>query len=272
MGTFCVCRSDRVIRAGSIRVEYWNRTGGLVSEDRKTPGGYRGHGVWAQGGRIACSLLWVGLFLTSGSAATAQQSASTAEQPAYYAGKMVRFTPAGARRGKTLAVGNMRLGSILNRTPDDHRLNAYLVCPGTDPQPGKDGVSCSLVLNSLPRTDEPVEWDVYWVVILDPALTPSFTGEKELLVTAQQAFTPGGEFEFADLPGAAVLRKYLHIHSLEGLASFELDQGDLPKVIIVPSRFAIRASAVDPDAQSPSSSVLTESAPHRAGASGGNAR
>jgi hypothetical protein len=204
-----------------------------------------------QRGRIACGLLWASVLVTSGAVLPAQEPAAiSGAEPAYYEGKVVRFTPVAAKRAKTLVVSDVPLGPVLSDDkPNDHRPNVYVVCPGAQPRLGKDGLTFNLVLSSLPRTEEPVEWDIYWVVVLDPAVRTGFTGEMELLLAAQKGFTPGGEFGLADVPGAALLRKYLHIDSLAALAPFGRSGGDLPELMIVPSHIAVRASAVDPGSE-----------------------
>jgi hypothetical protein len=161
-----------------------------------------------------------------------------------------------------MVVGDLRLGRVLaDPTPNDHRDNVYVVCPGAKPEPGKPGENFRLVLSTMPRTEAPLEWDIYWVIVLDPTLPTSFTSESDLLMAAQKAFTPGPDFSFSGIPGAALLRKYLHIDSREGLAPFQVAGGDLPKLIMVPAHMAIRASAVAPDAPPPQPSPLVTTPP-----------
>ncbi len=91
--------------------------------------------------------------------------------------------------------------------------------------------------------------------MLDPSLPGNFTSERELLLAAQDAFVPGDLFELEDMPAAALLQRYLHIESLADMEKFRRPDGALPRVIIVPSKFVVRASVVDPDAPPPESAV-----------------
>jgi len=235
-----------------------------------------------QPGRIACELLCAGLFLTAGYAAQAQKPvAAGGSESAYEDGRVVQFTPVIARHGKTLVVGDLRLGRALaDPTPNDHRPNVYVVCPGTRTEDGKPGEDFSLILSTLPRTEAPIEWDVYWVVVLDPAMPVKLTGEGDLLMAAQKAFTPDRDFDFANIPGAALLRKQMHIESRKGLGPYEIAGGDLPRLIIVPAHVAIRASAVAPATSppppppplSPHLEAPPQSSPRSAGPAGESAK
>ena len=178
------------------------------------------------------------------------------EQPnpattAFHGGKEVRFIPAPVEHTRALILGDRVLGPLLpDQKPSDHRRNLYVVCPGTQNHADRhSGLAFNLVLNSLPQAEAPVEWDVYWVVVLDPALPANFDNERDLLLAAQYAFEPGESFTFEQIPGVALLRNRVHINSLEGLDTFRYSDGTLPRLIIVPSRLVIRASAFDSDSQ-----------------------
>ncbi len=167
---------------------------------------------------------------------------------AYHQGKEIRFTPATVRRGRVLAVGGLVIGPLdADGHPRDRRPNLYIVSPGSELHGNGQDLDFNLIVSGVPRTEEPVEWDVYWAVVLDPALQADITGENQLLLAAQDAFAPGDLFDFADIPGQDLLREYLHIDSLAGLDSYRRPGGALPRVIIVPAHFVVRASAVDPD-------------------------
>jgi hypothetical protein len=127
----------------------------------------------------------------------------------------------------------------------------YVVCPGTQYPGGEEGTfGFSVVLNSLPRSEEAVNWDVYWAIVLDPALDTSFQSERDLLLATQDAFESGDELDLEEIPGAALLREKLHIASMSDLVSFRRPDGTLPRLLIVPSHLVIRAGAGDPDALS----------------------
>jgi len=218
-----------------------------VSEHGNLATGFGGRGIYVR--HLVCA----GLVLTAACVAQTQTpSVARGSEPAYESGKMVSFTPVAGWRGKSLVVGDLRLGRVLTgQRPSDHRPNLYVVCPGFKSEPDKDQGDYGLVLSTLPRTSAPIEWDVYWVVVLDPASPTNLTGESDLLMAEQKAFTPGPDFDFADIPGVALLRKYLHIDSRAGLGPYELAGGDLPTLIMVPAHITIRAGAFDPETLKP---------------------
>jgi hypothetical protein len=161
---------------------------------------------------------------------------------------VVRFVPPSVQPGRALVVGDTLLGPLLtDQKPSDHRPNLYVVCPGTQYGDEEGTLGFNVVLNSLPRSEEAVNWDVYWAIVLDPALDTSFQSERDLLLAAQDTFESDGELAFEEIPGAALLREKLHIASLPDLASFRRPDGTLPRLLIVPSRLVIRANAADPD-------------------------
>lgn len=152
------------------------------------------------------------------------------------------MVPSVARHGRMMKVGDTVLGALVRRKPDDHRPNLYVVAPGQQHH-GPDGTDFNLVVNELAESRSPVVWDVYWALVLDPALETSFTGERELLIAAQDGFLPEESEAFERLPAAGFLREYLHIDSVAGLSSYRREDGMLPRVIIVPAGMAVRASA-----------------------------
>jgi len=177
--------------------------------------------------------------------ADAPGSASTA----YLRNLLVPFHLAPLEKGqKAFSIGPWQFGArVSDRKPRDHRLNLYLVAPGTQHRAeGHEEFDHNDVINALPPEGTVAEWDVYWVIVLDPAPHEELRDEHDLIVEAQKAFVPGDLFEFRDIPGKAFLRAFLDIDSLDGLAPYRLKDGRLPRVIIVPAGFAIRASAGEP--------------------------
>lgn len=175
---------------------------------------------------------------------------------AYLRNLLVPFHLAPLEKGQQpFSIGPWQFGARMSdRKPRDHRLNLYLVAPGTQHQAeGYEEFDHNDVINALPREGTVAEWDVYWVIVLDPALRQDLRSEDALIVEAQEGFVPGDLFEFQDIPGQAFLRAFLAIDSLDELAPYRLKDGRLPRVIIVPAGFAIRASAGEagPEAQAP---------------------
>lgn len=198
--------------------------------------------------RLACAVVCASALL-GGVAAHAQQD--TPAEVAYHSDKQIVFRPAAVRRGRVLVIGDAVLGPVLKtERPNDRRPNLYVVCPGND---GSDDYK--LVTSMLPKTDEPVDWDVYWVVVLDPSLHANLLGERDLIVAAQDGFVPAELFDFDEIPGAALLRDWMHIDSIAALGQFRRPDGTLPRVLITPSHFTIKASAIDPDAPPPESRI-----------------
>ncbi|MGH9492706.1 MAG: hypothetical protein ACRD2K_04325 [Terriglobales bacterium] len=192
----------------------------------------------------------------AGCAAALWAGTPTADPPAqvataYLRNQLVTFSLAPPEQGQQpFSIGPWQFGArVSDRKPRDKRLNLYLVAPGTQHHAeGWEDFDHNDIINALPPEGAVVEWDVYWAIVLDPALRQDLRSEQELIVKAQEGFVPGDLFEFQDVPGQAFLRTFLNIDSLAGLAPYRLKDGQLPRVIIVPAGFAIRASAAPPEA------------------------
>ncbi len=176
---------------------------------------------------------------------SAPASGSARAQTAYFEGRTVDFRTAPPAPGqRALKLGPWRFGAhTAHATPRDKRPNLYLVAPrGSDPLGGK-AVAATAVINTVPLDNAAVDWDVYWVLVLDPQAQQDFRSERELLLTAQNEFQPDEGFAFHDIPSGAFLRRYLKINSLEGLEKYRRHSGNLPQLLIVPAGFTVRASA-----------------------------
>jgi hypothetical protein len=171
----------------------------------------------------------------------------TSLQSAYLDGEEVAFRIAPASRGKRpLVLGPWQFGVPAEfGKPRDGRLNLYLVSPGSGHRvPGWDEFDHNGIVNTVPaRRGAVLEWDVYWAIVLDPKLHDELRSEHDLLVAMQAGFRPHDLLEFDDIPGRAFLRTFLEIDSLRGLRRFRRRDGRLPRVVIVPAGFAIRAGA-----------------------------
>jgi hypothetical protein len=180
---------------------------------------------------------------------------------AYLRNQLVSFRLAAAEKGqRPFTIGPWQFGTrVSDRKPRDKRLNLYLVAPGTQHHAaGYEDFDHNDVLNALPPADAVVEWDVYWAIVLDPTLRQDLRSEQDLIVKAQEGFVPGDLFEFQDIPGQAFLRAFLGIDSLDGLAPYRRRDGRLPRVIIVPAGFAIRARAALPEAEGESAATAAQ--------------
>lgn len=187
---------------------------------------------------------------------------------AYYDGREVsiKFVPAAPARRRgllplrrndvTFRFGPWQYGlQIHEARPVDGRPNLYVVSPGDEyTSDAAAEFNHTVLLDSLgPKAtsnktadDPPVrQWDVYWAVVLDPALRTDFHSERELLVAAQQEFDAGTLANFEQVPGRAVLRDFLKVASLTALERFRRKGGGWPRLLIVPARFSMRASVSD---------------------------
>ena len=191
---------------------------------------------------MACGLLLAAIVYAAGPRETARIQIDSA----YYKGETVPFkvVDTGSRRSQ-LHVGPWLLGvRAADSTPRDRRRNLYVVFPGSQHRaPGWGEYDHNCVLSDLPTSDEPVEWDVYWAVVLDPNLHEEFRSEQELVLAAQSGFLPPDLLEFTDVPSEGFLRSQMRIRSLTELARFRRKDGTLPRLLITPARYAVQGKA-----------------------------
>lgn len=192
--------------------------------------------------RFACVLLCAG---TVSAATPTGEPRPVQISSAYYHGQQVKLTLDGLMSTKSTArLGPWVLGARLqDGRPHDNRKNLYVVFPGV--QYHNDGwpdYDLNCVVNSLPVGDEPVEWDVYFALVLDPSVQDDFRDENDLVLAGQASFRPADLMEFQDVPASLFLRTRMKIDSLTGLAKFRHKNGMLPRVAILPAGFAIRAT------------------------------
>jgi hypothetical protein len=67
--------------------------------------------------------------------------------------------------------------------------------------------------------------------------------ERELLLAKHQTFRPATLFEFKDVPAHALMAERLGIKSMADLKRFRRKDGTLPRLLILPARLAVRATA-----------------------------
>jgi len=192
--------------------------------------------------RFACVLLCAG---TVSAATPTGEPRPVQIGAAYYHGQQVKLTLDGLMTTKSTArLGPWVLGARLKDSrPHDSRKNLYVVFPGV--QYHNDGwpdYDLNCIVNSLPVGDEPVEWDVYFALVLDPSVQEDFRDESDLVLAGQASFRPADLMEFQDVPANLFLRTRMKIDSLTGLAKFRHKNGMLPRVAILPAGFAIRAT------------------------------
>ncbi|HKD82047.1 MAG TPA: hypothetical protein VKH81_20310 [Candidatus Angelobacter sp.] len=163
----------------------------------------------------------------------------------YHDGDDLIFTPEAAGTRKLAAIGPWNLGERLgDDRPADRRLNLYVVVPGVQYRSsGKAEYDHNLIINKYTVDGKPRDWDVFWCFILDPSLRPDLRSERELLLAKHQTFRPSALFEFKDVPSHAVMAERLGVKSLADMKRFRRKDGTLPRLLILPARLAVRATA-----------------------------
>jgi hypothetical protein len=202
---------------------------------------------------ISLALVFAALIAVALSQAASFPWTKNVVETAYFEGRTVEYSPARAHWGeKMFRLGPWDLGpKLTSQEKDDKRPNLYVVVPGTARvNPSAPEYNHNLVLSGLPKTDDLSDFDVYWALILDPNVKEDIRAETQLLLAAQEPFTPGADFQFASIPSHAFLDSYLHINSLEQLSAFQRPDGSLPKVAIIPAKLAVRAKITEPETQS----------------------
>lgn len=163
---------------------------------------------------------------------------------AYYESSSVQFVPEAASTRHLASLGPWTFGQRLHEDkPLDKRLNLYVVMPGSQyhslSNPEYDH---NLVVNTLTH-EKTREWDIFWCIVLDPDLTDDFRNEHDLLVAAQETFHPPDLFDIEDIPTHEVLREKTGIDTLAALDRYRRKDGSLPRLIILPAKLAISATA-----------------------------
>jgi len=169
----------------------------------------------------------------------------------YHDGDDLIFTPETAGKHRLASVGPWNLGErVAEDKPVDKRLNLYFVAPGVQYRwAGKSEYDHNLVINKYTVDGKPRDWDIFWCFILDPTLRPDLRSERELFMAKHQTFRPATLFEFKDIPAHALLAERLSIKSMADLRRhFREKDGSLPRLLIVPVRLVVRATAAVPGA------------------------
>jgi hypothetical protein len=165
-------------------------------------------------------------------------------QSALFEGETVRLTMAERQKGqKAFRLGPWNFGAkLVDGKPHDKRHNLYIVAPGTEQtMPGWEEYSHNILVSDVPESANPVEWDVYWAVVLDPALQDEIRSEKKLILYAQETFQTGDDYEFEEVPARLFLKSFMGVKSCEELDRYRRPNGEMPRVLIVPAKFAVRA-------------------------------
>jgi len=126
--------------------------------------------------------------------------------------------------------------------PLDKRFNLYVLIPGKQYRsPVSPEYDHTLIVNALTH-DNPREWDIFWCLALDPKLREDFHNEKDLILAAQQTFKPADLFDLEDIPARNVLADGFGVRTLADMRRYRHKDGSMPRLLILPARFAIRAT------------------------------
>jgi hypothetical protein len=166
---------------------------------------------------------------------------------AYFAGHWVKFKAApSSATGHALLVGPWNLGDKVWPKHNDMRPNCYFVFPGTQHRlQAHADFNNNVVLSAVPN--EASNFDVYWVVVLDPTVQEDFTSEQQIIVATQTTFAAPEDLSFEQIPSAGFLRTFLKVINVYGLSRFKRPDGDLPRVAIIPAGFSVKALAEKPE-------------------------
>jgi len=204
--------------------------------------------------RILARLGSAVLVLVSALALSAQRRPARSGRPihaAFYENNQLPVQPVIEPGERDFNYGPWTIGSLVHDDKaSDRRFNLYIIASGTVdqlPAPFDEFNNSALINSDAPAGDRPTEWDVFWVVVLDPSLTREIKDERELLVLGQSYFVPGDLYDVEDAPGHDLLRQ-LSLTSLIDLASFRRADGALPRVILLSAGAAVRLNVTPPPA------------------------
>jgi hypothetical protein len=118
----------------------------------------------------------------------------------------------------------------------------YIVAPGKQYQlQDYQAFDHTLIISALPKEDKEAEYDVWWALVLDPSLEANFQDEHELILAAQGRFAPSKNFDVKETPSYAFLRRFLNVQNNVDLEEYFRPDRTLPRVLIIPAKFALRA-------------------------------
>ena len=175
--------------------------------------------------------------------------ASVKPFPAYHDGEKVVFSPEHTGTNRLASFGPWNLGERLSEgKPLDNRLNLYVVVPGGQyHSAAKPEYDHNRIVNKYTVDGNVREWDIFYCFVIDPALNRDIRSENDLLMAAHQTFIPAEVFRISDAPSNSMLAEKLGITSMSEMRHYRRKDGGLPRMLIVPARLAVRATAEQPD-------------------------
>ncbi|HLY98284.1 MAG TPA: hypothetical protein VKT33_04380 [Candidatus Angelobacter sp.] len=174
----------------------------------------------------------------------------------FHEGAEVPFAPEPSGPGHPVSLGPWMLGyPLAEAKPLDKRLNLYVTVPGKQYHSAiHPEYDHTLIINTLAE-DKPREWDVYWCFILDPSFQTDLLNEHDLLMAAQETFHPADLFDVEDIPGRVLMAEKMDVHSLPDLRQYRRRDGTLPRILIIPARLALRATAAALETDQPGTAI-----------------
>jgi hypothetical protein len=190
--------------------------------------------------------LWIAAMVVLVSAIVLVAAERRQQRPvttAYFSDTELQVQPIFEKGARTFNYGPWTLGSIVpGDKASDHRFNLYVIAPGLQhqaPAPADEFNNAVLINSAEDSGDKVPEWDIFWVVVLDPEFNQDIRNERELLLLGQADFLPNDLYQPEDAPGHNLLRQ-LGIFSMNDLARFRRDDGALPRAILLSAGTAVR--------------------------------
>ena len=163
----------------------------------------------------------------------------------YHNGADILFAPETAGTRRLAGFGPWNLGERLgDDKPLDKRLNLYVVVPGNQYRSPRAEYDHNLIVNKYMVDGRARDWDIFWCFVLDPGLRDDLRSERELLMAKHDTFHPADLFDIKDVPAHALMAERAGIKTMADLKRFRRRDGSLPRLLILPARLAVRASAV----------------------------
>jgi hypothetical protein len=163
----------------------------------------------------------------------------------YHNGADILFAPEAAGSRRLASFGPWNLGERLgdDNQPLDGRLNLYVVVPGSQYRSARPEYDHNRVVNKYMVDGKVRDWDIFWCFVLDPSLRDDLRSERELLMAKHETFRPADLFDIRDTPAHALMAERLGIKKMNDLKRFRRKDGSLPRLLILPARLAVRATA-----------------------------
>src|SRR5262249_3772275 len=197
--------------------------------------------------RHSLALSMLGMIAAAAATLAVGTHSSVKPYVVYHDGANLQFAPEATGTHHLAHLGPWNLGerlSLDDEKPRDQRLNLYVVVPGAQYRsPAHPEYDHNLVVNKYTVDGKAREWDIFWCLQLDPSLHADLRSERDLLVAAHQTFRQGESLAVQVFPASVTMKERLSVSKVEDLKRFRRKDGSLPRLLIVPARLAVRATA-----------------------------